>query len=51
MFNITTVFAILQVVIQVPQQEGQNILSKKDLLEHVTIMEQIANYNVKINGV
>lgn len=39
-----------QVVIQTPRREGQNILSKEGLLEHVTIMQQIARYKVEVAG-
>uniref|UniRef100_A0A1I7XEC2 SSD domain-containing protein n=1 Tax=Heterorhabditis bacteriophora TaxID=37862 RepID=A0A1I7XEC2_HETBA len=39
-----------QVVIQTPTFEGENILSKKALLKHVELMEEIANYEVELHG-
>ncbi|VDD89840.1 unnamed protein product [Enterobius vermicularis] len=40
-----------QVIIQVPREEGQNILNQNDLLEHVALMEEIAKYSVTSGGV
>ncbi|VDM11086.1 unnamed protein product [Wuchereria bancrofti] len=39
-----------QVVIQTPTVEGDNILTQEGLLEHVTILEQIAKYKVNVAG-
>ncbi|OZC11766.1 hypothetical protein X798_00946 [Onchocerca flexuosa] len=39
-----------QVVIQTPVVEGDNILTQEGLLEHVTILEQIAKYEVNVAG-
>ncbi|KAL3994010.1 Patched family protein [Acanthocheilonema viteae] len=39
-----------QVVIQTPIVEGDNILTQRGLLEHVTILEQVANYKVNVAG-
>ncbi|EFO22028.1 hypothetical protein LOAG_06459 [Loa loa] len=39
-----------QVVIHTPIVEGDNILTQEGLLEHVTILEQIANYEVNVAG-
>ncbi|VDN02911.1 unnamed protein product [Thelazia callipaeda] len=39
-----------QVVIQTPRNEGDNILTQEGLLEHVTIMEQVAKYEVNVAG-
>uniref|UniRef100_A0A0R3RKT7 SSD domain-containing protein n=1 Tax=Elaeophora elaphi TaxID=1147741 RepID=A0A0R3RKT7_9BILA len=39
-----------QVVIQTPVVEGDNILTQEGLLEHVTILEQIAKYKVNVAG-
>ncbi|VIO93378.1 Patched protein homolog 1, putative [Brugia malayi] len=39
-----------QVVIQTPTVEGDNILTQEGLLEHVTILEEIAKYKVNVAG-
>ncbi|VDK82911.1 unnamed protein product [Litomosoides sigmodontis] len=39
-----------QVVIQTPVIEGGNILTQEGLLEHVTILEQVAQYEVNVAG-
>ncbi|CAI4232828.1 unnamed protein product [Auanema sp. JU1783] len=39
-----------QVVIQTPSYEGENILSKKALLKHVDLMEEISQYKVEMHG-
>ncbi|VDM41872.1 unnamed protein product [Toxocara canis] len=39
-----------QVVIHTPRHEGQNILTKEGLLEHVAIMQQIAQYKIEVAG-
>ncbi|KAK0395329.1 hypothetical protein QR680_001233 [Steinernema hermaphroditum] len=39
-----------QVVIQTPEQKGQNILSTEGLLKHVDIMKEIAQYKVEMHG-
>ncbi|CAG9535046.1 unnamed protein product [Cercopithifilaria johnstoni] len=39
-----------QVVIQTPVVEGDNILTQEGLLEHVTILEQVAKYKVNVAG-
>lgn len=39
-----------QVVIHTPRHEGHNILTKEGLLEHVSIMQQIAEYKVQVDG-
>ncbi|CAJ0951468.1 unnamed protein product, partial [Mesorhabditis belari] len=40
-----------QVVIQTPEFEGDNALSSKQLLKHVQIMREIANYTATVDGV
>lgn len=37
-------------MIQTPVIEGDNILTQEGLLEHVTILEQIAEYKVNVAG-
>ena len=39
-----------QVVIQTPEFEGENVLSKEGLLRHVKLMEEIAQYKVEMFG-
>uniref|UniRef100_A0A0N5AWE3 SSD domain-containing protein n=1 Tax=Syphacia muris TaxID=451379 RepID=A0A0N5AWE3_9BILA len=40
-----------QVVIQVPEEDGQNVLNQHNLLEHVRVMEEIASFQVAVSGV
>lgn len=39
-----------QVIIQTPEVRGRNLLNKEDLLTHVRIMEEVANYKVEMYG-
>lgn len=39
-----------QVVIQTPEYDGENILTKEGLLRHVQLMEEIAQYQVELYG-
>ncbi|VDK43168.1 unnamed protein product [Anisakis simplex] len=39
-----------QVVIHTPTRDGDNILTKQGLLEHVDIMQQIAEYKIEVVG-
>lgn len=48
--HINSKIICFQVMIQTPRNEGGNILTREGLLEHVTIMEQIAQYKVEVSG-
>jgi len=39
-----------QVVIQTPETEGQNVLTKEGLLRHVELMNEISQYTVEMYG-
>ncbi|CAJ0585861.1 unnamed protein product, partial [Mesorhabditis spiculigera] len=40
-----------QVVIQTPNYEGQNALTNEQMMKHVRIMREIANYTATVDGV